>query len=478
MQHVFRQRALLFFACWIIAAIFLVIDPFEIDERSRAYSRDMYNLVIGTGFPTGWGLPAASERDSTGLNEGDVTVVLVDEQSLRRLALEPERVWPATASFYAMALEAILAYEPKVVVVDVLLLEELPGSFEPLERTVQHYENSRVSLLFVGEGDQNDVETVPTVPLPAEFAEKLADRPRTWPVTKRLWTLARDLDMVEIVAAPVLVDDGVIRTYPVLGELSRIGPQKTAAVRAYELGTKKVVAPCGGSIELFWDFTVPGINRRWMNCSEERTWLISRLLTAILDPDELRETCATTQTVPLVELLKPRRDHDAELLIKGKLIVFGVDIIGGDTYATVISRHTPGVFIHAMALKNLLAFNDRYLRDPQAGLRVGATEFEKNYLFLLLSEAPFVALVALLYSLFIGNYLRESRRLWGVVVDDVVLGVVTSVAAVGVSTVLMKQLSIAPLNWLGLGGLAVLATEVFRQLRKLKIPKRVKHSGR
>jgi CHASE2 domain-containing sensor protein len=193
-------------------------------------------------------------------------------------------------------------------------------------------------------------------------------------------------------------------------------------------------------------------------------------------PSELKQPCPTIQTVPLIELLAPGSDADASQMIKGKLVLFGADVIGGDVYPTPINDALPGVYVHAMALKNLMAFGDRYLRTT---VTIWSRQVPIAWIFE-------VSLAALVVSLFGGHRhgkvheLPLIEKILKMLLHDSILGLLTMALALMLSAALMPSLRLAPLNWVGVGALAVLTREIIhwfpvdewapRQLKRLRSP--------
>ncbi len=102
---------------WFVAAVLMffawlqiALNPFGFSDLTQRYSQDISNLLI-----TGPYLYPTTGRDQ-------VSVALIEEETLQTL----QTPWPWNYGMHARALDAILAYKPKAVVVDFLFVDSRP----------------------------------------------------------------------------------------------------------------------------------------------------------------------------------------------------------------------------------------------------------------------------------------------------------------------------------------------------------------
>ena len=165
---------------WFVVAVLfgfsvlqIMLNPFGFSDLTQRYTQDISNLLI-----TGPFLYPTTGRD-------EVSVAVIDEQTLQRLQMP----WPWNYSAHARALDAILAYKPKAVVVDFLFVDLRPDdSLVELVDEIARYKKAGVPIYFEGGIDLPYGEA----PLRPEFA-------RTG---------------VPILDPSIEVYDGVVRQYP------------------------------------------------------------------------------------------------------------------------------------------------------------------------------------------------------------------------------------------------------------------------
>jgi hypothetical protein len=456
-----------FVACWLIAIVFPIIDLFGALADTRTFSRDVYNLIMGTIPPQSPLFPKADPPPSQDPAK-QVTVVLVDEATLDRFKLANERTWPASARFYNHALLSILRYKPRAVFVDMTFIDELPGSFAPFSDIANRYKTTGIPLLIVeptyadGERPQQDFRVSGQTQV-FEGLPKDAPASPVKPLTPKVAALVESGTIVPV-STLVKLDGGIVRSYQLFGRDAHDKPLKSASVGLYELASGQTLDLSGPPLEIFWDMRVPETNARWMDCVEQG-WLdrkpFGRALQALLGPSRLKQTCGTVQTVPLAELFQPDIDSDAKNMIENNLVLFGSSIIGGDFHTVPVSDRLPGVYTHAMALENLLAFGGGYIRvNP----RIGSHLLDDRHVAWLF-EAPLIALVVSLFAAFRRDQEQgEEDSMWdkllGALLNDAKLGLTTCAAGFALSMIMLPTLSLAPLNWLGMGAVAVLTNEI------------------
>lgn len=460
--------------CFLIAMPLTLIDP-PFPERATAQSSQRaYNLIFGSAYPSSWGLPTPIERAAA----TEVAVVLLDEGAAEELAREGARTWPAEARIHAAVLEAILAQKPRAVFVDLLFLDRMLGSTASFERAVARYGSAHgtsTPLFFV----LGSTVARPSGAAPAEpcscaqvgAAHRqgaiVTDKP---PVTDEVWRLVQAYDWVELVGAPFPTDQVVIRSYPLSAQHAELGCTPTAAVCLYEAATGERLPLDQPDIFLFWNLILPKTNARWMECTSPPDW---PLLAAIFRPESLMQTCATIPTVSVRELFQSEHDDEVQEAIEGNVVLYGANVTGGDLHPTAVTDSIAGVYVHAMAVDNLLAFGEGYLKsERRLGLSIKAEDVS-------VVVAAFVAT-----GIAIGRMKTVSvlgRRRWlkwlewlaqlsGLpgfvfrIVRDFLVSLLAGLLTIPISMALVKLFSLAPLNWLGVAALTFVTWE-FVQMR-------------
>jgi len=121
-----------------------------------------------------------------------------------------------------------------------------------------------------------------------------------------------------------------------------------------------------------------GDGQRWLSAFQQ---LVLGMFTDLRrDPDpRLNLRCPAVTVIPMSRLQESSRDT-WEQLLKGKAVVIGADITGiPDLVATPVHGLVPGAVWHGMALDNLIALGDGYLREAHEPINV----YEKIALALL-----------------------------------------------------------------------------------------------
>jgi len=349
------------------------MNPFGFSDLIQRYSQDISELLI-TGpyfYPT------------TGRDQ--VSVALIDEDTLHAL----EMPWPWTYGQHARALEALRAYKPKAVIVDFLFVDLRPDNTLPeLIEEIHRYREARIPLYFEGGID-----------LP--FGE--------YPLRPELAATG-----VPILDPSILIYDGVARQYPIEGRCFGARPPcKSLALRAYsDLYPAHPLGPLNGRMELVWGTRTNPINAKWLTltdadgqkvpCDREIGGL-SRVYLAFFDPSQVRSLCPYSNEVPVQALLMGTDDPDFPKLVPGRVILYGASLQGAqDKSYTPVNGLMPNVFVHAMALDNLISFGGH---PQQNVVSIGALTLESNPVQILA-----VLPVILILSWFHLHGIRRKRR--------------------------------------------------------------------
>ncbi len=316
-----------------IAGFQIYADPLGFDGVTESYSQQLINLTLtGPLYPD-------TGRD-------DVAVALIEDQSLEYLSMN----WPWPYSEHARALDAILAYGPKAVAVDILFADTRDdASLEQLLFVIDRYQRFGVPLYFVGS---------PNIMPPVR--QEILD------------------SSAVIVAGTINLFDGVARQYPETVDcLDGRGVHcPSLAVRIYE-DLYGVDIPRADddetALELIWGTDTHPVNRHWMRvqigndpdaeCPQD-VGIITRVYRALIDVDRLRSPCMYTGTTSVEDLLIGAPDDDLPTLIEGNIVFYGAKLEGSaDLAFTPTNGLLAGVYVHAMALDNIIAFNGKPKRN-------------------------------------------------------------------------------------------------------------------
>ena len=324
-----------FAVLFAFAALQIVLNPFGFSDLTQRYTQDVSDLLI-----TGPYLYPETGHDH-------VSVALVDDDTLAHLAMP----WPWSYGAQARALDTLLAYKPRAVIVDMLFVDtRKDDTLGELVDEIGRYRRAGVPLYFEG---------APNAP---------ADQP---PLRKELAATG-----VRILDPTILVNQGIARQYPIVGRcFSNHVPDQTCpslALSVYkDIYPNAPVAPLNGLIELVWGTRTDPTNTKWMRLTDENGVVHScgenqnigwarRIYLAFFDPSAVRSYCPYTGVIPVQSLMQGNDDADITRLARGRIVIYGAALEGAqDRSFTPVNGLIPNVFIHAMALDNLITFHGR-----------------------------------------------------------------------------------------------------------------------
>src|SRR5579871_1591952 len=85
-----------------------------------------------------------------------------------------------------------------------------------------------------------------------------------------------------------------------------------------------------------------------------------RIYLAFFDATAVRSSCPYTGVIPVEALLQGREDPDIDTLARNRIIFYGASLEGAqDKSFTPVNGLIANVFVHAMALDNLITFRGR-----------------------------------------------------------------------------------------------------------------------
>lgn len=324
---------------WFVALVLfafsyvqIVLNPFGFSDLTQRYTQDVSNLLI-----TGPHLYPTTGRDR-------ISVALIEEDTLQRLQMP----WPWNYSAHARVLDSILIYKPKAVVVDFLFMDSRPDeTLGTLVETIARYHKANVPLYFEG----GTYTLYGLAPLRKELAET----------------------GVPILDPTIHVYDGVVRQYPVTGRCyGRHGVKSetcpSLALRVYaDNYPQHPLSRLKGKMELVWGTETDPHNLKWRNMKEGHlepckleAGLILRIYRAFFDKSTAMSNCPYNAIVPIEGLLMGTEDKDFPSLLTNRVVFYGGALQGAqDNSVTPVGGLQPNVFVHAMALDNLISFNGK-----------------------------------------------------------------------------------------------------------------------
>ncbi|HEV2563263.1 MAG TPA: CHASE2 domain-containing protein [Rhizomicrobium sp.] len=355
---------------FVFASYQIIMNPFGFSDLVQRYTQDISDLLI-TG-------PYLYPQDG----HEKISVALVDDQTLSQLQMP----WPWSYGAQARALDALLAYKPRAVIVDILFVDpRKDDTLSDLTEEIHRYKQAGVPLYFSGATD-----------LP----------PGEPPVRKEL------LDAGARVLDPTLISQGIARQYPVdaqcLGKQPAGSTCKSMALQVYSdlYPQQPLKVNPDGVMELVWGTRADPYNTKWMDLSEscdQKLSFFRRIYLAFFDPSQVRARCPYTSVIPVQTLLQGTDDPDVPKLATGRVIFYGGELEGTqDNSFSPVNGKIANVFVHAMAMDNLITFRGR----PEQNVVTAGSYTLDNNTVQVIAIIPVILILAWIHIL----NLRERER--------------------------------------------------------------------
>jgi len=337
-----------------VALFFLNLNVMGTASPSKRFSQDLVYAWFGDEawlYPRP-AAPGAGARDL----QRRVVVVMLNEQAL---ALRGAR-WPVPVQFHAQFLAELAVLKPRGIFLDFLLLDPAPAAETcELLQVAQRLRTERIPLYLA----VTRAEDLALLESPG------CQGPRGVPI--------RASEVFTPVAVLRQVDnsDFVSRRYPFEQRTAAQAPGSgvvSAAVRMYcEAGADAPACltrltdyeSADAGFELAWSPAGDPFNQRWSH--EPCAPRISPMRAVLNEPVLPRESpCPPVATLFADALLNPELDPALGLdndtlfnITQGSFLMVGGNFRGsGDLITTPLHTLLPGIFYHAVALQNLLAF--------------------------------------------------------------------------------------------------------------------------
>lgn len=392
------RKFALYFSLILIANTF---DPFSAAGNSRNFSADLFNYLFANDYPPG-------NPDDDEVRE--VTVVLWTDDALKKMGWQ----WPLSKLQHAEALASIREFGPKSVMADYALTDE------PAKSSLYAARLQSIIQKYCKEGDQTDEPAAneavkqwiehcrDIAPLYDEIiAFRCADIPLLLVAGPQngpeiISALKGEVELVGVPGS--LSGDHVFRTYrthwpdiegqggnaaadPVArGRISaafRLYPEHADYTRrspAMPLG-KDADAESGkcehnkfdrpgreavgftsdrGAMHIFWGTANP--NNRWLkSCRGAKQSRLDRFLYFSRHWRIMREKCPYPTFIPAHLLFEGTPTQRVRSRLHRRHVLYGNGVTNINTSAnTPIHGPLPGIFIHAMALDNLISYQGNY----------------------------------------------------------------------------------------------------------------------
>lgn len=313
-------------------------------------------------------------------HRNDVTVVLIDDVALSR----SEHGWPVPYAAHARWLKSLARFQPRAIFLDVMFVQ--PRTDETLPALVSALCSLR---------DQN-------IPV---FLAALPD-PDTGELAVRSDLKSPDGEKPCFSLVGVTYDkhkiDRLVWTYPLWGTAGQEPEAFTghpSLARSAALAMAQDVAHIevvqrDEPMALTWGVNNLDQQRFASWCRPARggfTEIAPPFLRAFWQGDEVfKPACPYHRAVTMSSLRSSSEAEDLELedLLHDRFVMIGTNLEGGnDTVTSPVHGDIPGVFMHAMALDNLLTYAGRYKRALEWGLPPAWPLFWLGLLTVLIAHA-------------------------------------------------------------------------------------------
>jgi hypothetical protein len=336
-----------------LALFFLNLNLFGTATPSKRYSQDLVYAWFGDER---WLYPRPDSSAPPAPGQPRVVVVVLDEQALATRAAR----WPVPVEFHAQLLAELAVLRPRAILLDFLLIDPATAQETCDLLTVGaqlRHGPDHTALYLAVPGPTDDLAPIDTV----DCRDRAGKRLDAKAIFQRV-SVARLVDGTDFVS----------RLYP-FGVRDKAGAGiASAAVQMYcdtEPRPKDCVKrltdgrSADAGFDLAWSPQGDRFNQRWSALPCRTT--LSPVQAVLNRPALPRESpCPPVPTLWGRALLSPEEDpalgvDNAELfrIANKSILLVGGDFRGtGDLITTPLHTLLPGVYYHAVALENLLAF--------------------------------------------------------------------------------------------------------------------------
>lgn len=348
-----------------------VLDPFGLSSSSSNASAQWLNRVF------------ASSYESTGQQQ--IAVILIDDAYLMR----NNTYWPMPYDEQSKLFKRLLAYKPKAVFVDFMYSHDhsagdsTQGS-QLLANVFERYRHQGIPLLLANtgqvrneEGQANTLDNLAKVSAPALVT----------------WSGFGDKYPLALETPPGLLETpafAMYRQYCQVHACADLPRDTQVAAQAPPIAIQWGVnlAPEQMSISDIGHCAAPG--NFFADFLKE---FAQAIFWKLAGPDQSRCLYNLTLSASDLEVSTPEDRAQLEQLLRDRQVLVGANITStGDQVQSPVHGKIPGIYLHAMALDNLITLGMNYDREPETLLN-----FDISWLDLL--EVGLLGLIALLKAL-------------------------------------------------------------------------------
>lgn len=323
-------RPLASYVLFLVGGVVLLrMDPFGFARLTKAYSQDLLAVAMAGCYPDAAGGECVKE------GRAETAVVLLRDPDLTAHK-EP---WPPRYRFHARILKAIRASQPKAVVMDIVFEDKRDDpTIEDLTAELGRYRDKGIPVYAATFGPDRPLRPgVGELVTPVQVPKKIDPLDRV----TRFYDLSTGPPESQLTAVPTVFRD-------VCGGCQGEGG-------------------CGAApIRVFWS-SLPekSWNDRWLDCRRRPPfpwWIVQDR------GSDFRENCPSTPAIPVRILLEPTEADDAaiEQILKGSVVFYGAYFHGAaDSMNTPLHNDLPAVFLHSIALDNLITLGPAALRHSE-----------------------------------------------------------------------------------------------------------------
>lgn len=284
-----------------------------------------------------------------------VVVVLIDDDYL----LRNDTYWPLPYTEQSRLFKRLLAYRPEAVFIDLLYSHDhsrvVPGQPPRMESQVlanvfERYQQQGIALLVANTGvERGTPDGANTLP---QLAKASTPALVSWSGYGAQYPLAVPTELGAL-QTPALA---MYRRYCLSHTCTGLPTSADEAIRLRPMTVQWGVhqSPLQAKVSDISDCHVPG--------------LFDQLLQAIFWKlgNDAQANCAYTLTLSAadLEVTDPEQQALLRQLLRGKMVLVGARIAGtGDVTQSPLHGKVPGVYLHAMALDNLINWGMNYYRS-------------------------------------------------------------------------------------------------------------------
>ncbi len=451
----------IFVGMFLLGILFNLIEPFGLGNATKAHSQRITARILAPFY----------RSDA----QDHIAVVLVDDQTLRARGTE----WPPRYAYYGEMLRRVLAHQPRAVYVDVLMEgrrdydDSFQDAFDDLKASLG---DSRVPVyfgvsspggrsIFTGAGAHNVVTSWKGAGsfYPLRISEK--NGYATHPAGTGSDDAGAGGDgaqkpspSVDERSVALALYEAACKTPGTPGcheSAASLANAADPALLAVRWGSSKPVLPPLASeppeatgLRACAATNAPPYGKR---IAQAMRFVYESLLSGMKDAieDENRARCAYTLTAFEEQLendlLLGDEDKGTAPLLKDRVVLVGTHLVGlDDRVMSPVHQQIPGVYLHAMALDNLMQWGTRYPHPVSKwrGFVLGVFN-------------------ALVFSLVGGGVLLlAQRRLHGNWGRMAVLLLALAATGLALGSLAQTAFRMPPGDWIGMGSL-VLALSLF-----------------